>query len=121
MEVPVIATNWSGQTDYMNERNSYPLPIEGLIPANTIWAEAREDPRQKRERLHHWAQPSLEALKRLLEHVRAHPAEAKARARVARQDMVRDYAFPVIAERVRARLDSIGPRLAERGCDLAGL
>ena len=32
--VPVIATNWSGPTEYLNEENGYPLGIEEeLIPA----------------------------------------------------------------------------------------
>lgn len=31
MELPVIATFWSGTTEYMTEENSYPLRIDGLI------------------------------------------------------------------------------------------
>ena len=30
MGLPIIATNWSGPTEYMTEANSYPLRIEGL-------------------------------------------------------------------------------------------
>ena len=32
MGLPVIATNWSGPTEYVNEANGYPLPLIGLIP-----------------------------------------------------------------------------------------
>ncbi|KAJ0406838.1 hypothetical protein P43SY_008860 [Pythium insidiosum] len=31
MELPIIATFWSGTTEYMTEENSYPLNIEGLV------------------------------------------------------------------------------------------
>lgn len=30
MGLPVIATNWSGPTEYMTHLNSYPLDIDGL-------------------------------------------------------------------------------------------
>lgn len=31
MELPVIATFWSGTTEYMTQENSYPLRIDGLV------------------------------------------------------------------------------------------
>lgn len=31
MALPVIATNWSGPTAYLDETVGYPLPIEGLV------------------------------------------------------------------------------------------
>ena len=31
MGLPVISTNWSGLTAFMNPSNSYLLPIEGLV------------------------------------------------------------------------------------------
>lgn len=31
MELPIIATFWSGTTEYMTQENSYPLRIDGLI------------------------------------------------------------------------------------------
>lgn len=36
MERPVIATFWSGTTEYMTEENSYPLEIDGLIEVSTL-------------------------------------------------------------------------------------
>lgn len=29
MEMPVLATNWSGNTEFMTEDNSYPIQIKG--------------------------------------------------------------------------------------------
>jgi hypothetical protein len=31
MALPVIATNWSGPTEYMTDSNSYPLRTHGLV------------------------------------------------------------------------------------------
>ena len=31
--LPVIATHWSSQVDFMNSRNSLPLDVESLVPA----------------------------------------------------------------------------------------
>jgi glycosyltransferase involved in cell wall biosynthesis len=33
MGLPVIATNWSGQTEFMTELNSLLLPVAHLAPA----------------------------------------------------------------------------------------
>jgi hypothetical protein len=101
----------------MNSHNSYPLPIERLIPANHIWAEAREDWKRK-ENQHLWAKPSLEELKKLMLRVRAQPAAAKERARVARQDIVREYSNAAIAAVVQSRLHTIRGRTDKRGCVL---
>jgi glycosyltransferase involved in cell wall biosynthesis len=30
---PVIATNWSGPTAFLNDYNGYPLAFEGLVDA----------------------------------------------------------------------------------------
>ncbi|KAI3770160.1 hypothetical protein L6452_01283 [Arctium lappa] len=30
MSLPVIATNWSGPTEYLSEENNYPLPVDRM-------------------------------------------------------------------------------------------
>ena len=35
MGLPIIATNWSGPTEFMTEENSYPLAYEGLSKIST--------------------------------------------------------------------------------------
>ena len=32
MQLPVIATNWSGQTAYMNDWNAFPIPVSAYEP-----------------------------------------------------------------------------------------
>jgi len=46
MELPTIATNWSGNTEFMNMQNSYLIRVERLIPGPI--------------RGHKWAEPSVE-------------------------------------------------------------
>lgn len=36
MELPLIATFWSGTTEYMTQANSYPLDIDGLVEVNLL-------------------------------------------------------------------------------------
>jgi hypothetical protein len=47
----VIATNWSGVTEFLDESVGYPLPIDGLVHAQG-WASGLK-----------WAQPSVAQLR----------------------------------------------------------
>ena len=93
MALPVIATNWSGSTEFLRDSNSYPLPIDGLvtIPDGPF-------------RGHQWANPSVAHLRRLMRHVVEHPDEARARGAQARADMVRLYHPDVVARGVLREL-----------------
>jgi hypothetical protein len=51
---------------------------------------------KKKETQHTWAPPSLAELKRLMMMVREQREEAKAVARIARQDMVREYSHSAL-------------------------
>jgi glycosyltransferase involved in cell wall biosynthesis len=35
--IPVIATNWSGPTQFLTEKNGYPIPVKALIPAEYVY------------------------------------------------------------------------------------
>ena len=59
MGLPVIATNWSGPTEFLTQDNSYPLPIaQDLVPV-------QDGPFQG----HLWADPSVPDLRRLIRRV----------------------------------------------------
>jgi GT2 family glycosyltransferase len=77
--LPVIATNWSSQMDFMNETNSLPLEVESLIPA------VAKCPYYQGFR---WAQPSYEHLRYLLRWVYEHQDEARAIGQRAANDAV---------------------------------
>ena len=103
MGLPVIATNWSGSTAFLRDHNSYPLPIDGLVPITT-----------GPFRGHRWAEPSVDHLRRLMRHVVVHPDEARARGRQARADMVRLYHPDVVARGVLREFQRIEALLHTR-------
>jgi glycosyltransferase involved in cell wall biosynthesis len=87
-ELPVIATRWSGQLDFLRDENSYLIDIEGLVPA-AVEEESFAG--------HLWAQPSIEHLRQLMRAAFAHPEEARERARQGRQDMIEDWDWGIKA------------------------
>ncbi|GBG62170.1 hypothetical protein CBR_g29369 [Chara braunii] len=89
MSLPVIATNWSGMTEYLTDSNSYPLPIDGLVTVE-------EGPFKG----HLWAEPSIDALRRLMRHVYENPEEARKKGAIAREDVVRKYSLAVVGAQV---------------------
>lgn len=100
MSLPIIATNWSAMTEYLDESVGYPLAVEALVPVppgQWDWSEGNQ----------RWAQPSEQHLRALMRHVVLHPAEAAAKGRAARARMKERYAPPVIARLVAARLQAI--------------
>lgn len=103
MELPVIATNWSGMTEYMTEGNSFPLRVERMV-------EVEEGPFKG----HLWAEPSVGHLVELMQHVVAHGKEAKVKGKRAREDMVGKYAQEVVARVVGEELVRIQGKLEAR-------
>jgi len=93
MSLPVIATNWSGPTEYLTDKNSYPLPLAGM-------SEVKEGPFQG----HLWAEPSSHHLRLLMRHVFSNPIEAKSKGIQARLDMVIQYSPVVVAKQVFKQL-----------------
>lgn len=77
MALPVIATNWSGSTEFLHSDVALPLPLDGLEPAENGHGR--------------WAQPSREQLRRLMRYLQQHPREGKAIGEAARQRMVERF------------------------------
>jgi glycosyltransferase involved in cell wall biosynthesis len=67
--LPAIATDWSGQAEFLNTHVAYPLRVRSLVPAV---ARCAYYPGFR------WAEPDEEQLVELLRHVYAHPDEARA-------------------------------------------
>ncbi|XP_030488591.2 uncharacterized protein LOC115705396 [Cannabis sativa] len=86
MSLPVIATNWSGPTEFLTEENSYPLAFDRMN-------EVTEGP----FRGHLWAEPSVSELRVLIRHVMNNMDEAKARGKKAREDMIRRFSPEIVA------------------------
>jgi glycosyltransferase involved in cell wall biosynthesis len=89
-ELPVIATRWSGQLDFLNDEKSYLIDIEGLVPASTEVESFAG---------HLWAQPSVEHLQELMREVYSRPEEARQRAKRGREDMLEHWDWSVAVPR----------------------
>lgn len=88
--LPVLATRWSGQVDFLNDANSYLIDIEGVqaVPGDSdreIYIGQS------------WAEPSVEHLSQLMRQVARHPQEARERGAQARQEMVEKWDSRVLA------------------------
>ncbi|KAK1948386.1 Ubiquitin conjugating enzyme E2 B [Phytophthora citrophthora] len=105
MERPLIATFWSGTTEYMTEENSYPLEIDGLI--ELMQCMLYEQIKEGAFRGHMWADPSVRHLKELLIRIKEHPEEAIAKGKRARKDMVEKYSPEIIGEIVLGHITRI--------------
>ena len=88
--LPVLATRWSGQLDFLHDANSFLIDIEGVVPA-PITSDREVYMSQG------WAEPSWEHLARLLRQVVSDRPAALARARQARRDMVEKWDRTVMA------------------------
>ena len=98
---PVIATGWSGNTDFMDVSNGFPVDYR------LVELEENVGPYQAGEV---WAEPSVEHAAELMRYVADHRDEAQGRGRAALRTMQRDYSEERIAELVRQRLAIIGER-----------
>ncbi|ESQ48979.1 hypothetical protein EUTSA_v10020598mg [Eutrema salsugineum] len=96
MSLPVIATNWSGPTEYLTEQNGYPLMVEEM-------SEVNEGPFKG----HQWAEPSVDKLRVLMRHVMSKPDEAKVKGNRGRDDMVKNFAPEVVAKVVADQIERI--------------
>jgi glycosyltransferase involved in cell wall biosynthesis len=99
MELPVIATNWSGNTEFMNDKNSYLLDIEGLEKIGNM-----EIPFYNGQK---WAKPSLVQLKQLMRFILENQNEAREKGKFARKDIVENYSLREIAKIVMNRISKV--------------
>jgi glycosyltransferase involved in cell wall biosynthesis len=98
---PVIATDWSGNTDFMDASNSFPVRYE------LTEIERNVGPYQAGET---WAEPSVDHAAELMRFVVDHPSEARARGQQGRLALSRDYSEQSIAELLQRRLSVIADR-----------
>lgn len=104
MERPVIATNWSGNTEFMTSETSYLLDYE-LVRADHV------EPEIWHYRGHHWAEPSGAHLRQLMREVQQDPERARERGQAARRHMLERFSRGATADRVVARLQEIERQL----------
>lgn len=112
MGLPVIATNWSGNTEFMNEENSFLVDYE-LVEAKYL------EPELYHYRGHQWANPSEAHLRTIMRRVADAPELAREKGAKARNHMLRYYSREAIANLVVARLQEIERKLATPVCPAA--
>lgn len=95
---PVIATNYSGNVDFMDEENSFPLPYR------LVSIDRDHGPYMRGAT---WADPDLDEAARLMRLVVEHPEIARERGERARARVERERDATVTGQAVRARLDHI--------------
>lgn len=86
--IPIIATNWSGPTEYLNEYNGYPLRYDRLVDS-VDWKS------------HKWAQPSIEHLRYLMRYAKDNKHEVEVKGRQARNDMIHKYSIDKFSQVLR--------------------
>lgn len=96
MSLPVIATNWSGPTEFLTEENSYPVPVDGM-------EEVQEGPFSG----HLWAEPSVSKLQLLVRGVVRNREKAKAIGRKAREDMIGKFSPEIVAQIVTEQIQQV--------------
>lgn len=95
--LPVIATRWGGQTEYLNDSNSFPIEIDGLVSP---------PPETGKEKNNLFANPSKESLKEKLRHVYENYSTALEKAKKLQADL-KEYTWKVPAEIVFRRLKGL--------------
>jgi glycosyltransferase involved in cell wall biosynthesis len=98
---PVIATDWSGNTDFADASNSYPVAYRLTTVSRNV------GPYRAGET---WAEPDIDHAAALMAQVVADPLTARRRGAAAHERIRRDYSDDAVAALVRARLDVIGSR-----------
>lgn len=111
---PVVATGYSGNLDFMNERNSF------LVEPRMIEVTAGCDP-YPRGAL--WADPDVTDAARLMREVFSSPDEARKRATLGREDIEQHHSPLARSRFVRQRIEEISRDLssATGSTELPGL
>ncbi|MDQ5910581.1 MAG: hypothetical protein QG599_2678 [Pseudomonadota bacterium] len=97
--LPVIATNWGAQCDFMHEDNAYLLDIDGLIPA------VAKCPYYTGFR---WAQPSYEHLRVRMREVYENREAARLKGLAASREALERWTWDQAVKKIIQRIDAIG-------------
>lgn len=110
MEIPAIGTRWGGNTEFMNDNNSFLIDIEGLEPV---------DEEQVKDNMyyngHQWARPSIESAQQIMREVFENRKESREKARKGREDILNNWTIKHIGEKIYARLLEIEEEDSIRG------
>jgi glycosyltransferase involved in cell wall biosynthesis/tetratricopeptide (TPR) repeat protein len=96
---PVIATNYSGNLDFMTPANSYLVPFEwSTVPDELSWIYPAGA---------HWAEPSIPQAAQAMRRAWLDRDDSKRRGALGRIDIRRTHGLDVVAKAIVERLDTI--------------
>ena len=107
MGLPVIATNWSGITEFATDSTSLLIPINGTEPVSGSGFPQGSN----------WAVPSLPDFKRLMRWVFSNRDEASRLGARAREHIVANYSQEAVAPIIARRLVDIKRLVLERNLE----
>ena len=98
--LPTIATNWSGQTEFMNSTNSYLVRIDSLVQADGsefggVFAGQN------------WTRPSVSHLVEIFQRIVNDKDTARKIGQVAMKEMAKKWSWEKVAEVAELRLQAI--------------
>lgn len=96
--LPVIATNWSAQCDFISNDTAYLLDVERLRPAEAKCPYYEG---------FNWAEPSYEHLRSLMRHVFENRDEAKTLGVRASAEVLTKWSWKQSVKKILARLDEL--------------
>jgi glycosyltransferase involved in cell wall biosynthesis len=97
MELPVIASNWSGNTEFMSQTNSLLVDCE-IIPVQQVENEMAFMAG------HYWAQPSEEHTREYMRGLFDDPSQGRQLGQVARKEMQEGFSPEPVSKIVMERL-----------------
>jgi hypothetical protein len=97
--LPSIVTDWGAHTMFADDSISYPLRIQGTVPAVAKCPYYRGFA---------WADPDVEHFRYLLRHVYENRDEARQKGLAAARTMAERWSWRAAAERIVQRLEAIG-------------
>ncbi|MDF2668225.1 MAG: hypothetical protein K0R67_531 [Paenibacillus sp.] len=106
MELPVIGTAWSGQMEFMNESNSFPVRIDQFEKISNNEFEMFDG--------HYWAKPSVQDLKEKMRLVYHNQQAAKAVGQYARLNLLERFDMDRTSEIVTRAIKQYGGEISFR-------
>lgn len=96
--LPTIATNWSAQTDFLNEYTGYPIRVRGLIPAVAKCPYYNG---------FQWAEPDYDHMATLMRYVYENREAAKERSMKTAEQIIDTWSWRNSASKIVNRMSEI--------------
>lgn len=116
--IPVVATGYSGNMEFMTKQNSYPVDHDGLCKPRDMITNSRE--------LHwasaldifdlKWAKPSQEKMAEAMRYVYENQSEARMKGRHAARDVHEKFSPKRVGKMMADRIDEISQKKLQTRC-----